>query len=253
MNIEEIFVELDKLSKESRVKKFKEYISEDGISVPRVTEILSSSIHEDFLMRWSNNLGFKHISYNKFMKDAADKGTYSHYMIEMFLKNGCTLEDIDTFEIPNYFRPTVESTFSGFLKWWDKIKTVYNEVELVYSEKKLISNYFGGTCDCVLKLDGKYWLIDFNTSNHMNFKYTLQLAAYRQLLKDCEDIEISGCIVLMLHKTEYTYTEHTINIDENDEHKKYMDNAIKLFSLLTLGYVYRLDLNDTYDRIIRNG
>ena len=249
MELSEIFRELDMLSKKNKREKFEEYVSEDGISVPRVTEILSSSIHEDFLMKWSNGLGFKHISYTKFMREAADKGTYSHYMIEKFLKNGCMLEDVDSFDIPNYFRPTVESTFTGFLKWWDKLKTVYKDVELVYSEKRLVSNYFGGTCDCVLKLDGKYWLIDFKTSNHMNFKYTLQLAAYRELLRS-EGIEISGCIVLMLSKTEYTYKEYIIDIDGNEKHKLYMDDAIKLFAILTLGYVYRLDLTEEYQSML---
>lgn len=252
MDISILLNELDRLSKNNRSKNFKEYVSNDGVSVPRVTEILSSSIHEDFLLKWSNSLGFKHISYTKFMKDAADKGTYSHYMIEKFLKNGCMLEDIDTFEIPNYYRPTVESTFAGFMKWWADLHVIYKDVELVYSEKKLISNYYGGTCDCVLKLDGKYWLIDFKTSNHVNFKYTLQLAAYRELLKTCENIEISGCIILMLDKTEYTYKEYRIDIDKYEYHRQYMDKAIELFDILAIGYLYRLDLTEEYNNIVNN-
>jgi len=40
----------------------------NGKHVPRVTNILGKTIHEDYLMQWSNSLGFKRKSYSKTLK-----------------------------------------------------------------------------------------------------------------------------------------------------------------------------------------
>ena len=50
-------------------------------------------------MNWANGLGWKRISYKAFMKDAQDKGTYSHLAIEKFLRKGNVDLDIDLSEI----------------------------------------------------------------------------------------------------------------------------------------------------------
>ena len=35
------------------------YYNDDGVMVPRVTEVISTMIHSDALMYWANSLGFK--------------------------------------------------------------------------------------------------------------------------------------------------------------------------------------------------
>ena len=148
----------------------------DGKRVPRVTEVLSAMLHEDGLMNWANGLGWKRISYRAFMRDAADKGTYSHLAVEKYLRNGSL--DLNELGIPNErIMQTVQSCMDGFVDWWKKLHKKYKKIEIVFLEETMIHPYFGGTCDCLLKLDGKYWLVDFKTSNHMNFNYALQLAA----------------------------------------------------------------------------
>ena len=51
---------LNRLSK-IEIQSKSNYIYDEK-RVPRVTEILSAMLHEDFLMKWANNLGFKKIS-----------------------------------------------------------------------------------------------------------------------------------------------------------------------------------------------
>ena len=41
------------------------YYNDEGKSVPRVTEIISSMIHSDRLMIWSNRLGMRGLKYEK--------------------------------------------------------------------------------------------------------------------------------------------------------------------------------------------
>ena len=219
----------------------------DGKRVPRVTEVLSAMLHEDGLMNWANGLGWKRISYRAFMRDAADKGTYSHLAVEKYLRNGSL--DLNELGIPNErVMQTVQSCMDGFVDWWKNLHKKYKKIEIVFLEETMIHPYFGGTCDCLLKLDGKYWLVDFKTSNHMNFNYALQLAAYRFLLKELKGIEISGATVLRLSKTDYCYEEYTLNF-ELEEHVTFIVDCEQLFLVLVAAYKMRLYCTDEYHKI----
>lgn len=219
----------------------------DGKRVPRVTEVLSAMLHEDGLMNWANSLGWKRISYRAFMRDAADKGTYSHLAVEKYLRNGSL--DLNKLGIPNErVMQTVQSCMDGFVDWWKKLHKKYKKIEIVFIEETMIHPYFGGTCDCLLKLDGKYWLVDFKTSNHMNFNYALQLAAYRFLLKELKGIEISGATVLRLSKTDHSYEEYTLDF-ELEEHVAFIVDCEQLFLVLVAAYKMRLYCTDEYHKI----
>ena len=239
---------MDKLSEiEIQSKSKYEYI---GKRVPRVTEILSAMLHEDFLMKWANNLGFKHISYRAFMNDAADRGTYSHLAIEKYLKQGFL--DLDTMnEIPNdKIRNTVSSVMAGFHSWWINIHKKYKNIEIIYLEETLIHKYFAGTCDCLLKVDKNYWLIDFKTSNHMSYNYALQLAAYKFLLKELKNIDISKAMILRLDKEKSCY--YTYEYDMNNEiHLNFFNNCLQTFMLLTAGFIMRMTTKEEYDKLFK--
>ena len=240
---------MDELSK-LEIKSFN-YLNNDGDNVPRVTEVLSAMLHDDFLMNWANGLGWKRIGYRAFLKAAAEKGTYSHLAIEKFLKTGI-IPKLEELNIPNneYFN-TVKSTFTAFHKWWEFISSQHKEIKLVYSEEKLICKYFGGTCDCVLKVDDEYWLIDFKTSSHMNYKYSLQLSAYKYLLKELKGIDISKAITLLLDKESGEYSTYELFVS-NPFHNKFMEDCLQTFMMLTSAYRMRLETNKQHDIIFQS-
>ena len=219
----------------------------DGNRVPRVTEVLSAMIHNDGLMNWSNSLGWKRISYSAFMRDAADKGTYSHLAVETYIKQGNL--DINDLNIPSEsMKDTVISCMDGFIAWWRKIHKDYKSIEVVYLEETLIHKYFGGTCDCLLKVDGKYWLIDFKTSNHMNYNYALQLSAYKFLLKELKDIDIDKAMILRLDKLNHCYYTYELNMD-NEDHKIFIDSCLETFMVLVAAFRMRMITTDQYNKI----
>lgn len=219
----------------------------EGNEVPRVTAILSAMLHEDYLMKWSNSLGFKRQSYTAYMKEAADKGTYTHSSIEYFLKERI---DPDFEQIPYLARTTVNNAYSSFKSWWNCI-TKSNQIELIASEKRLICKYFGGTLDCLLRINGKIWLIDFKTSNHMNYKYYLQLAAYAYMLEEIEGIKIDGCLVLKLNKYEIRYDEFVLDLNNNKKHQSFFENCKQEFLALTMAYYGRVNIESEYKNIIK--
>lgn len=211
------------------------YINRFDIKVPRVTEIISSMLHSDGLMYWANNLGFKGIRYKTALKEAADIGSSAHSNIEMFLKEKIECDS----NIP----------FFGFRMWYDiLVEDMGLTVSIIYSEHKIVCDYFGGTLDALMNIDGKFYLIDFKTSNHVTYKYFLQLAAYRYMLRVIEGINIDGVIVLQLGKDEPGFNEYLLQFSI-ENHRVFMDECENAFLSLVYAYLNIKRIEEHYKEI----
>lgn len=198
------------------------YYNSKGERVPRVTEILSTMIHSDNLMYWANSLGFKGLRYKDVLSNAADVGTEAHAAIECFLKDKIKTES----NIP----------FLGFLSWYNTITMdIGLPIEVISVECKLACDWFGGTLDALLRIGDKLYLVDFKTSNHVTFKYFLQLSAYKYMLKVVNDINIDGVIVLQVDKTEPGFNEYLLDFSIQD-HYNFINHCESTF--LSLVYAY---------------
>lgn len=208
--------------------------SYNGISVPRVTEILSSTIHEDFLMIWANSLGFRRIRYKDELARAANIGTLAHNSIENYLQHN---KEPDTEVIP----------FLGFKMWWDIINKD-NTVTILGEEETLTCPWFGGTYDLLLDINGKVYLVDFKTSNHISYKYHLQLAAYKYMIFINKGINIDGAIILQLDKNEIAFEEYLLDFS-NEQHRQYFDHCLNTFFSLVYSYNCILYTREQYEEI----
>lgn len=193
----------------------------NGSPVPRVTEILGF-IDTEGLLGWANYMGFKHRRYQDIMDEAANIGTIAHGNIEKYL-SGRT-EEIDYSSIP----------FQAFLKWWQKLNE-HNSVTVMGQEESLVCQYFGGTYDMLLNINGLVYLIDFKTSNHVGYKYFMQLAAYRYMLYHMKNINIDGCLILQLSKTEPEFNEFQLDFRQNKDYQ-YIEECSRAFFSLVLCY-----------------
>lgn len=234
---EYIIALLNNISSQADNAKFSARYQYENRHLPRVTEILSSMLHEEYLMNWANSLGWKRKGYRATLNEAANKGTYAHNSIEHFLKEGIE-PDIEVYPIDA--RDSVYHTFYSFKEWWERLIS-NNVVELIACEKRLVCPYFGGTLDCLLRINGKVWLIDFKTSNHFGYKYSLQLSAYDYML-DLEGIHVDGCLVLLLDKNEIGFHEYILDLEHNEEHKSFFQNCRMEFLSLVMAYYGRLQI-----------
>lgn len=204
--------------------------SYDNRNLPRVTEILLSMLHEDYLMKWSNTLGlYKHTKYETFLDRASLIGTVVHKAIEEYLKENKNL-DINT--IDKDIRNEVYNAYNSFLEWWVIISN--NNYILLLQEEVLTCKYFGGTLDLLIQINGKVYLVDFKTSNHPSYKYTLQASAYRYMLREL-GINIDGVIILMLNKNKVKFNEIFYDLSDktNEEYFKYCEECF-----MSLVYAY---------------
>lgn len=213
----------------------------NDIQVPRTTEILNKCIHSDQLMYWANSLGFKHQSYNKTIKLAADIGSQCHETIDSFLDNN------GDFETPSNMMQSSRFAYESFLKWWNTINA-FNKVEVIYHEKKLACKYFGGTLDGLYSINGKIYLVDYKTSNHITYKYCLQLASYRYMLREEYGINIDGCIILQLSKNDISYNEYVLNLDDLN-HLNFINDCEQAFLSLVYAFYNICSIESKYNNI----
>lgn len=215
-----------------------------GYNVPRVTEILSSMLHEDFLMIWANTLGlYKKKKYKEELEDAATKGTYVHDAIEDYIQNN---NDLNLDNVMNGYRTEVGYAYGSFKAWWNIISK--RNIKVIMQEHKLVCPWFGGTLDLLTEIDGKIYLLDFKTSNHPSYKYFLQLAAYRYILKYYYGIEIYGCGIIKLNKKLIEFKEFIID-KSNPEYENFMNQCEQTFLSLVYAYINRINIEKYYDRL----
>lgn len=226
---------LKDLNLENLIKK-SPYIY-NGQVVPRVTELLSF-MNEDYLMLWANSLGFKRKSYKKELEKAAFIGTNVHDSIELYLKNKIfnRLENNEfrSDEVTNSINNGIES----FMLWY---KDVFekNNVEIIGMEEELICPWFGGKYDMLMKINEKIFLVDFKTSNHISYKYFMQLAAYRYMLYTQKGININGCLILQVSKKEIAYEEYALDFSIK-EHYDFIELCTRGFMALVNSYINKL-------------
>lgn len=211
----------------------------NGHKVPRVTAIISKCVHNDVLLYWANSLGFKHQSYKKTLANAANIGTQCHENIDAFLED-------NSHELPNTMMQEANNAYNSFRKWFNDICSVAS-VEIIFHEKTLVCKYFGGTLDGLYKINGKYYLVDYKTSNHIKYNYCLQLSAYRYMLREL-GIEIDGCIILQLSKTSISYNEYVLNFD-NPDHLKFINICEQTFLSLVYSYYNIITIEEAYKKL----
>ena len=223
----------------NKAPKISDYINTsynyNGIPVPRVTEIISKCIANESLMYWANSLGFKHKSYKKTLEEAANIGTQCHNTIDEFINTN----DNFTNKINNQ---QSMNAYNSFLKWWNDINS-NNKVKVIMNEHQLVCPFFGHIPQ---NRQFQNDLVDYKTSNHVTFRYCLQLAAYRYILRTELGINIDGCIILQLSKNDISYNECLLDLS-NPEHTNYLNNCEITFLSMVNSYYNILNVENNYN------
>ena len=184
----------------------------NGRGIPSVTEILSF-VDNDGLISWANRIGRQGLNNKDVANKAAEFGTMVHESIEMYLKK----------------KPIENENVC-----LDAFKECHR-VKVLGQEQSLFCEYFAGTYDLLISIDDKPYLIDFKTSNHVGYKYFMQLAAYRYLLYSQKDINIEGCIILQFDKQNPRYREFNLTFS-NPYDYEFIENCHRAFFGLVYTY-----------------
>lgn len=149
------------------------YKNKAGDRIPSVTTILAQwGIKTQPLLYWAWKQGEAGIPL--YEKKEAEVGTIAHMMIEADIKGKET--DLSEFSVELLEQANI--CYENFKTWKSK-----HNFEPIDAEVKLISeeHQFGGTIDCVARIDGKLAIPDWKTGKEIYSDHILQIIAYEHL------------------------------------------------------------------------
>jgi len=204
-----------------RAKAHIQYKLKDGTRVPGVTTVLGI-LNKPALVKWSNNLGLQGIDSSKYVDDKAAIGTLAHQMIADHLRK------VDT-DASDYSAKQIDQAENSVLSYleWEK----GHDVKPVLIEEPLVSEIYkyGGTIDCLAKIDGKPTLLDFKTGKAIYPEMFYQLAAYSELL--LEDGHILDASMILRIGRDATEGFEVVKRDSLIKELEMFDHCLAIYNL----------------------
>ena len=175
--------ELLKLAGVEEERKEWNHYTYNGVPVPRVSHILAQCTSNDYLIQWAANIGRR--KYDMIREKALTVGTIVHELIDQYLtskyidKNSDYKLKYDWNLIDPMYKESVVNAFEGFTAWELSLNCKGYQIEDVYGlEIPIITPWYGGTIDGIIKIQGVWYIVDFKTSKQIDESYILQTAAY---------------------------------------------------------------------------
>lgn len=227
-----------------------DYYEENGIKVPRVTKVIGSvNTSVNGLLSWANSLGFKRISYKNYMNKVSTMGTAIHTAVEGYIKDKKAPE-ISPLAIDEV-KDGIMNAYIGFKSFWDTYNSLH-KVDKVLLEHRIITPYFGGTADLIVReKDGTTTLYDFKSSNHLKYNHFVQIAAYKYGLECFTNppMRIDKIGILLLNKYQPDCQEYILDLSV-DINRQYIDDCIRCFISMLYAYYNTCQVENDFNNIL---
>ena len=186
IKLEDDILDLDGIE-EIRIDEWNHYSNNDH-GVPRVSHILAQCRKSDWLIQWAANIGRR--KYDYYRNKALDIGTISHevidnYLIDTYVKHSITTFVADYDNIQQEYKESVYNCFENFKLWEKRLYNYGGKIdEIIGLEITVTCPWYGGTIDCIARINGAVYIIDFKTSKQITAEYLLQVAAYMWIINN---------------------------------------------------------------------
>jgi len=162
------------------------YVAPDGSRYPSVTTVLGI-LSEDSIREWRQRVGEEEA--NKVSHRASNRGTAVHSIIEKYLKNEDTSDNL----------PHIKQSLANLRPILDK------SIGKIFGlETALYSRHLGmaGRCDCIAEWNGVPSIVDFKTSKRIKKKeniasYFAQASAYAIMFEERTGLAIPNTVIVM--------------------------------------------------------
>ena len=206
------------------------YTLEDGTPVPGVTTIIGE-LNKPALVGWAGKtVGLAAVEHGKAswqagrdggpapafprwndilygQRDrAAEDGTMAHDLFERHLRGEEVIRDGE--------RDGAWTAYENARHW---LETTGLEFQVWAHERPLVhpQGYFAGTPDATAKLGNQLYLADWKTGG-LYPEHAIQMAAYRELLKEVDGVEVQGCHLVRFHRDHGDFAHHYLADDALD-------------------------------------
>jgi genome maintenance exonuclease 1 len=167
------------------------YCISDEKMFPSITTVLGNTLESekrDVLANWRARVGNKKA--DQISKDACDRGTNTHLMLERYLRN----ED-----------PQLESFPEAHTRLFKSLRLEVNKVNKVFGQEVVLySDTLGvaGRCDLIAEYQGEIAIVDYKTSSRIKSAdeigdYWVQCAAYAIMHNEMFGTNIEKMVILM--------------------------------------------------------
>ena len=145
----------------------------NGVSYPRVTDIISKVLNKEGLNQWRENVG-KSIA-DETVEQARDIGSVTHDYINRILKGFSFTTDEKTMFEWAQLAPEIRNTLQSWESFRQTVEPTIKETEM-----RLVSKKYGyaGTTDAIAIVDKQLTVLDWKTANALWVEVEFQLAAY---------------------------------------------------------------------------
>ena len=249
----EALLELESIEN-ARVKRkseFGAYNYDDTIPVPRVTKIIDSVMDKSFLYKYVASFG-NYYAYLRERDIILSIGEQVHLCIDYFLETGKDREiDYKKYNKQAYY---IENAYNNFKAWYNNLLSTGNTFELIGLEVPVVSPYYGGCCDCLCKINGATYLLDFKTSKKITYDYIIQTIFYMNAINAgyCKLVpHIDGIGIIRVDKEAELYEDLFLNDFNAEGHRMieyYTSGAMSILST----YYNKINMEYTFNQYKKN-
>jgi genome maintenance exonuclease 1 len=190
------------------------YTAPDGSSYPSITTVLGV-LSEDAIRAWRERVGEDEA--NKISGRASNRGTRVHSIVERYLKNEDTTDNL----------PHIRQSLENLRPILDK------SIGKIFGlEVALYSRYLGlaGRCDCVAEFDGVPSIVDFKTSRRVKKKenisnYFAQASAYAIMFEERTGIPVPQLVIIIAVDNE----EPQVFVEKRDDWTELLFKAKEIY------------------------
>ncbi len=150
--------------------RIEEFIDKHGYEVknfwlPRVTSITSIVAKPGLLRYYAQQKNYT--AAQEALNNAANWGTLTHETVEKLFKGeDCQVD------------PKILPSIRAFYRWQKKNSVRILDPDLIEKQVADLENYYAGTMDALVEVNGTIGILDIKTSAGIWDEYSLQLAAY---------------------------------------------------------------------------
>lgn len=183
------------------------YVTTSGKKCRSVTTILGNNLgwNKQVLIGWARRQALAGHDPELVLKEAANIGTLTHYLVECDIKD--EIPDTSTYSAEQIEK--ANNGFEGFKQWRKAYKPQFIGTELVLVDDEL---EVGGTADQVAKIGGQIVVGDIKTSKFLYDDHIIQLGAYCHMYERMQPkAAIEYGYILRLDKETGAFTHHNIS------------------------------------------
>lgn len=237
---------------DKRIEEWNHY-SNNNNGVPRVSHILAQCRSSEHLIQWAANIGRR--KYDYYRSKALNIGTIVHenidkYLIDKYIRHSMTDYIIDYDSIENEYKESIYNAYENFKLWEKRLYNYGGRIdEIIGIEIPVTCPWFGGTIDCIMRINNAVYIIDFKTSKQISADYLLQASAYMWMVNNgySENLpHIDGIGIIRVDKTRYgVIDDYFLNDFDLNHHNMiisyqncFMDYVNAFYRTINTNYIF---------------